>query len=88
MSFWQATLDTRNFSFEAYGARKSDALMALGDTLSRHAEQYDLQSDWCAEFMSDIEYREIELGMGFRDRLCLIPRDLLSRPDAFKGAKG
>lgn len=68
MTIWQATLETRNFSFEAYGTRKSDALMAMGDLLWKHGEQYELESDWCADLMDDIVFREIELGAGYRDR--------------------
>lgn len=68
MTFWQATLDTRKFSFEAYGARKSDALMAMGDLLRKHGEEYQLENDWCADWMGDICYREIKFGVGYRDR--------------------
>jgi hypothetical protein len=67
MKFWQAILDTRKFSFETYGLRKSDALMAMGDLLRKHGEQYELEPDWCVEFMEDIHWREIEMGVGYRD---------------------
>ncbi len=69
MTFWQAALDTRHFSFEAYGVRKSDALMALGDLLRIHGEQYNLGENWCSDWMEDIRYREIEFGVGYRDRI-------------------
>ena len=91
MTFWQASLDTRKFSFEAYGHRKSDALMALGDLLRVHGEQYDLEENWCSDWMEDIVYREIELNVGYRDRSevsRLMGGIHLSDPDSFKGAKG
>jgi hypothetical protein len=68
MTFWQASLDTRKFSFEAYGRRKSDALMALGDLLRKHGEQYSLEENWFDDFMADVVYRGIELNAGYRDR--------------------
>jgi hypothetical protein len=68
MTFWQASLDTRKFSFEAYGKRRSDALMAMGDLLRKHGEQYQLEENWCSDWMGDIQYREIELDTGYRDR--------------------
>ncbi len=73
MKFWQATLKTRHFSFEAFGVRKSDALMALGDLLRIHGEQYGLESDWPDIFGQDIEFREIEMGVGYRDCQRLVP---------------
>jgi len=68
MKFWQATLKTRNFSFEAFGVRKSDALMALGDAMRVHGEQYNLEFDWADIFGQDIKFREINMGVGYRDR--------------------
>lgn len=62
----KASLDTKHFSFEAYGLRKSDALMALGDGLRMHQEQYQLADGWFD--MDGVEYREIELGAAYRDR--------------------
>ncbi len=73
MKFWQATLQTHHFNFEAFGARKSDALMALGHTLRVHGEQYKLESDWVDDFGQDIECREIEMGAGYRDHHRLVP---------------
>lgn len=91
MTFWQAALHTRKFSFEAYGACKSDALMAMGDLLRVHGEQHDLEENWCSDWMEDIQYREIELGVGYRDRAAvssLLGGMHLSDPDSFKGPKG
>lgn len=72
-SFWQASLDTRKFSFESYGLRKSDALMAIGDLLRKHGEQYALEENWCDAWMEDIQFREIEMGVGYRDRAEISP---------------
>ncbi len=73
MKFWQATLKTHNFSFEAFGVRKSDALMALGDAMRVHGEKYNLESDWADIFGQDIEFREIEFNVGYCDRHRLVP---------------
>lgn len=90
MAFWQASLDTRKFSFEAYGHRKSDALMVLGDLLRVHGEEYQLEENWCSDWMEDIQYREIQLGVGYRDRAAvstLMGGMHLSDPDAPKSYK-
>ena len=61
----RATLDTKNFSFEAYGQNRAAACAALTDGLNRHAAAYQLAADWfCAD---DIEYSEIEIGRAYRD---------------------
>ena len=65
MKFWQVTLETRNFSFEAYGVRKSDALTAMCELMRKHAEQYALPETW-ADF-EDVNFREFKMDCGYRD---------------------
>jgi hypothetical protein len=60
-----ATLDTRHFSFEAYGLHPTAALVALKDTLDKHAEQYGLDVDWYAPDEIGLQVRLI--GRGYRD---------------------
>lgn len=91
MAFWQASLDTRKFSFEAYGLSKSHAFMALDDLLNVHGEQYRIEENWWSDWMGDIVYREIKLGVGYRDREAVstwLGGMHLSDPNSFKGAKG
>jgi hypothetical protein len=67
MSFWQAKIDTRNFSFEGYGVTEYAARRALHTALKAHEEQYNLQDQgWY--FPDDCEVRELTLGQGYRDR--------------------
>ena len=61
----RATLDTRHFSFEAYGQNSAAARAALIEGLNRHAAMYQLPADWF--YADDIEYAEIEIGRAYRD---------------------
>lgn len=61
----RATLDTKNFSFEAYGQNRADACAALIEGLNRHAATYQLSADWFCS--GDIEYFEIQIGRAYRD---------------------
>ncbi len=67
ITFCQASLDTRKFFFEAYGGTDDEARDALIKTLREHAVQYRIEPDWWEDFATDIRYREITLGMGYRD---------------------
>jgi hypothetical protein len=68
MKLWQATLDTRNFHFEAFAADKADAWSALFQALVRHGKHYGLPEDWISEYLDAIEYRAVTLGSAYRDR--------------------
>lgn len=61
----RATLDTRNFHFEAYGEDCADASAVLIDGLNRHAIAYQLPADWFSP--EDIEHFEIQIGRAYRD---------------------
>jgi len=61
----RATLDTKNFSFEAYGQNRAAAHAALTDGLNRHAAAYQLAGNWFCD--DDIEYSEIEINRAYRD---------------------
>lgn len=63
-----ATLDTRNFSFEAYGGTQGEARDALAAVLVRHAETYRIPTDWWRQDEDGIEVRAVTLGVGYRDR--------------------
>jgi hypothetical protein len=68
MKFWQARLETRNFSFEAYGTTDEKARDALITAFKKHAAQWKISPDWWEDSATDIGYREIELGRAYRDR--------------------
>lgn len=68
ITFCQAVLNTRNFVFEAYGGTDDEARDALIATLKVHAMQYQLEPDWWEDYATDICYRKITLGAGYRDR--------------------
>lgn len=61
----RATLDTKNFHFEAYGENHIAARDALINGLNRHAAAYDLAADWFSP--KNIEYFEIQIGRAYRD---------------------
>ncbi len=65
-SIWIATLDTRSFSFEAYGDSHDAARAALMRGLARHAEVYRLSPDWFEP--GNIEVRGAAFGAAYRDR--------------------
>ena len=90
MTFWQATLDTRNFSFEAFGETKDDAQRALVSGLREHGFRYDINADWWRALVECFAFRELTMGAAYRDReaLQITPGGMhLSDPDSPKGAK-
>lgn len=69
-SIFHATLETSNFTFEAFGLTAADAKTALETGLLKHAAQYSnrLSADWWRPFESDIAIREVAFGECYRDR--------------------
>jgi hypothetical protein len=65
-TFYQATLDTRNFGFEAYGHTEQEARDALISGLRQHARTHDIPLDWFDE--AEIEVRPFTFGEAYRDR--------------------
>ncbi len=63
----KASLETANFSFEAYGSTTSHARKALERGLDAHAKQYDLAPDWWHFMESDIATRYFGLSQCYRD---------------------
>jgi hypothetical protein len=66
-TMWLATLDTRNFHFEAIDIGKSLAWSALVQGLKEHGRQYRCDPDWFAEYLDDINVRAIDCGVCHRD---------------------
>lgn len=65
-----ARYDSRNFSFEGFGATEAEALQALHKGLKRHGKEYGCAPGWF--YPEDIFVREIRLGAVYRDRDLMI----------------
>ena len=52
----KATLQTRNFTFEAYGPTVPHAVNALKRGLAAHARQYELAPTWADELKIQTQY--------------------------------
>jgi len=68
MTLYKATLETRNFSFEAYGTTEGEARLALYSGLNVHAAQYSVTASNVRDLKVDVEVRAIEVGKCYRDR--------------------
>lgn len=68
MTFFRASLETRNFHFEAFDVTEAAARETLRLGLLHHARDYAIPADWLKEFVDDIHVAEIGLGTVLRDR--------------------
>lgn len=68
MQIFKAELETRNFSFAAYGDSHVAAHRALTEGLKRHAAQYRIPEDWFKDLEDEIASTPVELGVCYRDR--------------------
>ena len=64
-SIYKATLETRNFSFEAVGYDERHAKQSLIDGLNNHRRQYNLAFDWYS--LDEICIQELKIGVTYRD---------------------
>ena len=67
MKLFRATLDTRHFTFEAFGTTEAEAMETLAGGLVRHAGRHMLDADWADEDLMGVEPVEIETGICLRD---------------------
>lgn len=67
-AIWRASLETRNFEFEAFGGSQQMTLSCLLDGLRKHADRFKIPRDWFLEFQADIVCRRIEPYVCYRDR--------------------
>lgn len=74
MTLWHAYLDTRRFSFDAYGATESEAIGAMRGAINAHCRQYhcDAAALW-ADYADSVFTKEISAGAMFRDNEPLKP---------------
>lgn len=69
----RATLDTRHFSFEAYGKNKAEALDVLRTGWNlKHRLQYPGARAFDDLFAGDVTYYKIVCGKSYRDHEELI----------------
>lgn len=74
--FWHAKLDTRNFSFDAYGETEEAAREGMLATLREHAGVYPISFDLLLEeYLDSIEFHERRIGAGYRDAEQIWPQD-------------
>jgi hypothetical protein len=67
VTLWKASLETRNFSFEAYGKSRWAARNALIRGLLRHAQEYQIPDIWWSPYRDDIVFNCIGSGVAYRD---------------------
>lgn len=68
IDMYRASLETRNFHFEAFGKTEQDAYAALRNGFGRHASQYQLEPSWWRQFEGDITLEPLSLDTCYRDR--------------------
>lgn len=62
----RASLETRSFSFEAFGTSQVEALAALRAGFEKHAKGYHLAPNWWEEFADGIECQPVVIGAAYR----------------------
>lgn len=67
-----AKVDTRNFSFEAFGRTEKEARDALLAGLYKHRDQYELNESWADDHLEDANVRYVSFGDCLRDREMLM----------------
>jgi hypothetical protein len=70
---WKASLDTRNFSFEAYGTSEDAAIATLKHGWEIHARATGADMTWAElDEGGSVDTLEIELGVPYRDGISLM----------------
>lgn len=67
MNIYRCKLDTRHFSFEAFGASREEALTTFARGLRAHADQTGAEQYWIDQSIMDQEPERIVLGKCYRD---------------------
>jgi len=68
VTIWVASVDTRNFEFDAFGKTQEEALLALQVALIRHAKRCKLPRTFGIATMEDATCRMVATGQGYCDR--------------------
>jgi hypothetical protein len=62
--FYVATVDTRNFTFTAYGETKLAAMTALEKVFELHIKRTGAYITWC-ELLEDVFVKRVAFGKGY-----------------------
>ena len=62
-----AKYESRNFTFEAFGQSKEEAIKTIHRGLSEHAKQFGLSPDWWKVYENDLYVQEFKTGFSYRD---------------------
>lgn len=63
----KATLETPNFTFEAYGQTTAHAVNALKRGLDGHTRDYQLDADWWHPLAANIQTQYFATCVAYRD---------------------
>ena len=66
MQIFKADLETRSFSFEAYGTTEVEALYIMRQVWQKHRNQLGATDKWY-DVESSVNVSEIVVGAGYRD---------------------
>ena len=68
MKLVRATLETRNFTFDAYGVTEAQALANLNAGWHRHCDQYErADRNLFVNLIEEIQFQSFEEGACYRD---------------------
>jgi len=63
---WFGELDTRHFSFQAFGRSEEHVRAVMAEAWARHCDEYEVPNNW-DEFESSVNVLEFSIGEGYRD---------------------
>lgn len=70
---YRAHVETRHFSFEAFGYTEAQARAALGRGMIDHARQLGADADYLADLVASAEVRHFTPGVAYRDGEAVLP---------------
>lgn len=75
-SIIKASLETRHYTFEAYGADREQAATALAATIAKHCAQRGVPGrDFWNSYGDSVVIDQYVLGCGYRDGMMLTRRE-------------
>lgn len=69
LTVWHATLDTRSFTFDAYGLTRQQAMDGILRALQHHRNERGLAATWAVEAFGDVQVNSFATGAGYRNRI-------------------